>query len=214
MKENTKYHDHMFKGKIVVDEVQPWFDFGTSKPWDDPEIPWVLDNKVRRQILVILSKGPMSLKEIHEKANFSPKPILIESSEYAPKVQYQWSEETIHNHLMNLEWYNLIKSDGDNYQLMFPVLDHQDNDKLNEYAHKFADFWLKAVSEIKDEIQKSYANLDENPEILQIVIDKAVNKLYKLLKSQKLLPDDPNLKVLWAEQIRNIKFEEWVKKSF
>jgi hypothetical protein len=97
---------------------------------------------------------------------------------------------------------------------MFPVLDHQDNDKLNEYAHKFADYWLKAVSEIKDEIQKSYANLDENPEILQIVIDKAVNKLYKLLKSQKLLPDDPNLKVLWAEQIRNIKFEEWVKKSF
>ena len=80
MKEETKYHDYLFKGKSVIDEIQPWFDFGTGKPWDETEIPWVLDNKVRREILVILSNGPKNLKEIHEKTNFSPKPLLVDSS--------------------------------------------------------------------------------------------------------------------------------------
>ena len=214
MKENTKYHDHLFNGKIIVDEIQPWFDFGTGKPWDDPEIPWVLDNKVRREILIILSKGPKSLQEIHESTNFSPKPLLIESSQYTPTVRYQWSEATIQNHLMNLEWYHLIKNIDDKYELTFPIFNHQQNNQLNEYSLKFAEYWINIVSDMKAEFQKSYSRFDEQPELLEIIINKAVNKLYELLKARKMLPDESNLKALWAEQIRAIKFEDWVKKSF
>jgi len=214
LKENTKYHDHLFKGKIIVDKVQPWFDFGTGKPWDDPDIPWVLDNKVRRQILIILSKGPKNLKEIHENTNFSPKSLLIDSSQYTPTVQYQWSEETIRNHLMNLEWYNLIKSVDDKYQLTFPIFTNQESNQLDEYALKFAEYWIKIISDMKKDWQNSYTGFNKNPPLLEIIIDKAVNKLYELLKAEKMLPDESNLKALWAEQIRSIKFEDWVKNTF
>ena len=214
MKENTKYHDHLFNGKRIIDEIQPWFDFGTGKPWDEPDIPWVLDNKVRREILIILASGPKSLKEIHEKTNFSPKPLLIGTDQYTPTVKYQWSKETIQNHLMNLEWYKLIKFVDDKYELTFPIFNHQDNNQLNQYALKFADYWIKIILDMKNEFQKSYANFNEQPELLEIIIDKAVNKLYELLKEQKMLPNESNLKALWAEQIRAIKFEDWVKKTF
>ena len=77
MKENTKYHNYKFVGKINVDENQPWFDFTTAKPWDESEIPWILDNKVRREILIQLSKGPKTFDELYKLVNFSPKPLLI-----------------------------------------------------------------------------------------------------------------------------------------
>ena len=214
MKENTKYHDHLFNAKRVIDEIQPWFDFGTGKPWDDADIPWVLDNKVRRQILIILSQGPKSLKEIHEKTNFSPKSLLIEPSDYNPNLRYQWSEATIHNHLMNLEWYNLIKYVDDKYKLNFPIFSNQENNQLDKYALKFAEQWIKTISDAKKNLLKSYSDFDKKPELLEIIIDKAVNKLYELLKTDKMLPDESNLKVLWAEQIRDIKFEDWVKNIF
>lgn len=214
MKEETKYHDYLFKGKSVIDEIQPWFDFGTGKPWDETEIPWVLDNKVRREILVILSNGPKNLKEIHEKTNFSPKPLLVDSSQYHPTVKYQWSEATIHNHLMNLEWYNLIKFVDQKYELTFPIFNLKENNELNEFAFKFADLWIKIVSEMKAEFFKSYKNGKHHTELLEIIIDKAINRLYELLKAQDLLPNEPNLKALWAEQIRAIKFEDWVKRAF
>lgn len=214
LKENTKYHDHLFNGKRVIDEIQPWFDFGTGKPWDDPDIPWVFDNKVRRQILIILSQGPKSLKEIHNMTNFSPKSLLIEPSDYNPAVHYQWSEHTIHNHLMNLEWYNLIQSVGDKYELMFPIFNHKENDKLEQYALKFAKQWIKVISDMKKEVQHLYSDFNENPHLLEIIIEKAVNKLYELLKVEKMLTDESNLKALWAEQIRAIKFEDWVKNTF
>ncbi len=214
MKENTKYHDYLFNGKIVVDEIQPWFEFGTGKPWDDSEIPWVLDNKVRREILIILSDGSKTLKEIRDKIHFSPKPLLINQEKYNPKIKYQWDEATIQNHLMNLEWYNLIKVKDNKYELTFPIFKKKDMSNLEQYILQFANNWIKVILNTKEHLQKAYANSDNYPEILEILIDKAVGKLYELLKEQNLLPNEPNLKALWAEQIRAIKFEEWLKKAF
>ena len=82
MKENTKYNEYRFVGKINVDEIQPWFDFASSKPWDEGEIEWVLDNKVRREILIRLADGPKTFEELHEIINFSPQPLLISKNEY------------------------------------------------------------------------------------------------------------------------------------
>jgi hypothetical protein len=214
VKEDAKYHDHLFKGKSVINEIQPWFDFGTGKPWDETDIPWVLDNKVRREILIILSTGPKNLKEIHGKTNFSPKPLLVDSTQYNPTIKYQWSEATIQNHLMNLEWYNLIKFVNEKYELNFPIFNLKENTELNEFAFKFAHHWIKIVSEMKAEFLKSYKNINRHPELLEIIIDKAIDTLYELLKAQDLLPNKPNLKALWAEQIRAIKFEDWVNRAF
>jgi len=214
MKENTKYHDYLFKGKIVIDEIQPWFEFGTGRPWDDTEIPWVLDNKVRRQILINLSSGPKSLNEIYENTSFSPKPLLISPEQYSPNVKYQWNIDTIHNHLMNLEWYNLIKHKDNKYELTFPIFNQKDVIKMEKYVIKFADYWIKIISDIKEEFQQAYPHSDVRTKLLEILIDKAVNKLYDLLKKEALLPDKPNLKSLWSEQIRTEKFEEWLKKLY
>jgi hypothetical protein len=214
MKENTKYHDYLFNGKIIVDEIQPWFDFGTGKPWDDDEIPWVLDNKVRREILIILSSGPKTLKEIHKRTNFSPNSLLINPETYQPKVKYQWTEATIRNHLMNLEWYNLIKSKENKYELTFPIFDEKEVSNLDQFVLKFAKKWMQVIFDTKEQLQKAQENLTMRTELLEILIAKAVDKLYEQLKEQGLLPNEPNLKKLWAEQIRAIKFEEWLKKSF
>ena len=211
MKENTKYHNYRFIGKINVDEIQPWFDFTTTKPWDDPEIPWILDNKVRREILIKLADGPKSFQVLYENINFSPKPLLISKEEYECKVSYQWTKETIENHLMNLEWYKLINSKENQFELAIPIFSIEKSAKIESFIIKFAEHWIKIVKQLKNEI---YNKLGDMKPMLEVLIEKAVVKLYNLLKEEKLITDEPNIKILWAEQLRKIKFKDWVANNF
>ncbi|MFX1311163.1 MAG: hypothetical protein ACFFHD_00935 [Promethearchaeota archaeon] len=214
MNEKSKYHNYRFVGKINVDEIQPWFDFTTTKPWDDPEIPWILDNKVRREILIKLSKGPNSFQELYQKINFSPKPLLITKEEYNCKISYQWTKETIQNHLMNLEWYNLIKLSNDKYHLNIPILSIEESDKLEEFIVKFTENWIRIIQQLNNQIQEKIGEIKNNAVIFEILIEKSVEKLYNLLKREKIISDTPNIKVLWAEQLRKIKFEDWIAKNY
>lgn len=214
MKENTKYNSYRFRGKIHIDEIQPWYDFGTAEPWDDPEIPWVLDNKVRREILLILAKSPRSFDKLYQNLNFSPKPLLISKEEYECKIKYQWTEETIKNHLLNLEWYNLIKLQDDIYTVTFPLFTMDNLNDIEEYILKFAENWIKIINNTKEEIENKLGIYEEKTNLYEILVEKAVEKLFELLKNQNLIPNEPNTKVLWAEQLRKIKFDEWLKKNF
>jgi len=214
MKENTKYQDYRFRGKINVDEIEPWFDFGTTQPWDESEVPWVLDNKVRREILIILAKSPKTFEELYENLNFSPKPLLISKEEYECKLKYQWTKETIKNHLLNLEWYNLVKLQEDKYIVTFPIFTMESLNDMEEYILKFAESWVKVINDTKEEVKKKLSDYEEKTNLYSILVEKALEKLYELLKNQNLLPDEPNIKVLWAEQLRKIKFEDWLEKNF
>ncbi len=214
MKENTKYQNYRFIGKINVDEVMPWFDFATTKPWDEPEIPWILDNKVRREILIILAQGPKNFQELYERINFSPRPLLITEEEYKCNLSYQWTKKTIRNHLMNLEWYNLIKLNDNKYELTIPIFSIEESNKLEEYIAKFTENWVKIITRLKNEIQNKLGKIEKKEALYEILIEKSVEKLYEILKREKLLPDKPNIKVLWAEQLRKIKFEDWIAKNF
>ena len=215
MKENTKYNDYRFVGKINVDEIQPWFDFASNKPWDEGELPWILDNKVRREILINLADGPKSFEEIYKKINFSPKPLLISKDEYELKtISFQWSNETIKNHLTNLEWYDLIKHINGKYKLTFPVFTMEKLPDIEKYIVELAENWIKIIKQLKNGISEGLADMEDKVPIYEILVEKAVEKLYELLKKENLLPDVPNVKVLWAEQLRKIKFEEWVEKNY
>ncbi|MFW9827546.1 MAG: hypothetical protein ACFFEY_08145 [Candidatus Thorarchaeota archaeon] len=214
MKENTKYHNYRFIGKISVDEIQPWFDFTTLKPWDDPEIPWVLDNKVRREILIMLAKNPKNFEEIYENVNFSPCPLLITEEEYKCKISYQWTKKTLKNHLLNLEWYNLIKFIDGKYELVIPIINIEEYEKLEEYIIRFAENWMIIIKNLKDEIDKKIGTLNQMTSLYEILIQGAVENLYNLLKDDNLLPKIPNLKVLWAEQLRKIKFDKWIANNY
>lgn len=214
MKENTKYHNYRFVGKVNVDEIQPWFDFTTSKPWDEGEIPWIMENKVRREILIQLSSGSKNFDQIYETVNFSPKPLIISKEEYNCNVKYQWTRKTVENHLLNLEWYNLIKKTGDTFELTFPILKMDKMNQIESYISKFAENWIRIIKDLKDEINSKLGEISEKAPIHAILIEKAIEKLYVLLKNENLLPNEPNIKTLWAEQLREIKFEEWVEKNF
>ena len=214
MKENTKYQNYRFRGKINVDEIEPWFDFGTMKPWDELEVPWVLDNKVRREILIILAKSPKTFEELYDNLNFSPKPLLISKDEYECKLKYQWTKEIIKNHLLNLEWYNLVRLKEGKYILTFPIFTMESLNDVEEYVLKFAESWIKVINDTKEEVKKKLSDYEENTNLYSILIEKALEKLYELLKNQNLLPNKPNLKILWAEQLREIKFEDWLEKNF
>jgi hypothetical protein len=214
LKENTKYHDYRFVGEIDVDEIEPWFDSTTAKPWDDPEIPWVLDNKVRREILIKLTNGPKSFTDIYNNINFSPKPLLITKDEYECKISYQWTKETIENHLMNLEWYHLIKVRNNKYELNIPILSIEKSAQIEKYVIKFAETWIHIIEQLKNEINKNITGIQNKTLLYEILIKKAVENLYKLLKKEKILPNKPNIKTFFAEQLRSIKFEEWVAKNF
>ncbi len=206
MKENTKYTDYRFIGKINVDENQPWFDFASNKPWDEGEIPWVVENKVRREILIKLADGPKSFKEIYNNINFTPKPLLISKEEYECKVSFQWSKESVENHLMNLEWYNLIKQANSKYELTFPIFKMEQNDELETYITIYAENWIKIIKETKEELTAKLGNLNEKISLYEVLVEKAVEKLYELLKSENLLPNEPNIKSLCAEQLMKIIF--------
>jgi hypothetical protein len=214
MKENTKYHNYRFIGNIQVDEIQPWFDFTSLKPWDEGEIPWVLENRVRREILITLANGAKSFEELYETINFSPKPLLISEKEHNCNVQYQWTKETLENHLLNLEWYHLIIKNNERYELGLPILKLEDISEIETYIIKFSEAWIKTIKETKNQIQKHMDQNKKNYPLYQILVEKAVEKLYELLKNEEILPNEPNIKTLFAEQLRSIKFEEWVAKNF
>lgn len=214
MKENTKYHNYRFIGKLNIDEVQPWFDFASLKPWDEGEIPWVLENRVRREILIFLSDGAKSFKELYDNINFSAIPLLISKEEYECHVSYQWSEETLQNHLLNLEWYNLIERKNNKYNLTFPIFKLEDFTEIDRYVIKFSDAWLKVINDTKKVIESRFMDIKNNFLVYEIIIEKAVEKLQELLKHENVLPQEANLKALWAEQLRKIKFEQWLKKNY
>lgn len=214
MKENTKYNEYRFVGKINVDEIQPWFDFASSKPWDEGEIEWVLDNKVRREILIRLADGPKTFEELYENINFSPQPLLISKNEYECKVKYQWTKETIENHLLNLEWYKLIHQKDEKYELNFPIFRMGELTNMEKFIVKFAENWIKIIKELKKEINNKLGQIEEIAPVYAILVEKAVEKLYSILKNENFFPNEPNVKILWAEQLRSIKFEEWIEKNF
>jgi hypothetical protein len=214
MKENTKYNKYRFSGKIIIDQIQPWFDFGTAKPWDDPEIPWVLDNKVNREILTVLSKGPKTFEEIYEKLQFSPKSLLITQDEYHPQVHYQWEKDSIKNHLSNLEWYRLISKKNEKYTINFPILNIEDNIQLNQQAKKLVEEFLKPLNKSREEVTEQLQSNTNISEIYSLLIEKLSEELFLLLKEKGVLPDEPYIKTLWAEQLREEDFEEWVKKYY
>ncbi|MBY9008127.1 MAG: hypothetical protein KGD63_15410 [Candidatus Lokiarchaeota archaeon] len=215
MKENSKFNEYRFQGKIVVDDIQPWFDFATGSPWDEPEIPWVIDNKVRRQILVLLSKSSMTFEELYTMINFTPKPLIISEDEYHTNVKYQWSKQTLENHLLNLEWYKLIRKSRNKYESMVPILDYENASNIDNYVVKITDKWLSIIKEIKDDISyKIKYNGEPKIHTLTILLEKVIEKLYESLKKENLLPNIPNIKSLWLEQLRKIKFNEWVSKNF
>lgn len=214
MKENSKYHKFRFVGKINVDEIQPWFDFTSVKPWDEAEIPWMLDNRVRREILFILSDNSLTIDELHDKVNFSPKALLVTEEEHHVNVTYQWPRHTIENHLLNLEWYNLIQKKDNKYYLTFPVLKSAEKEKVKSYITKFANHWIKIIQDLKDDIKKDLGSLEKKTALYEILVENATERLYALLKAEGLLPDEPNVKALWAEQLRDVNFEEWVQQNF
>ncbi len=216
MKENTKYNEFRFVGNIRVDEIQPWFDFDKGKPWDEEEVPWVLENKVRRQILIFLAEnGPQNFQKIYNSLNFSPKPLLITPDEYVPRIKYQWTKETLENHLLNLEWYKLIRKRDDNYEITFPIYTMTTIEKLERQATIFAENWAQIIKSAKSEVTKELGDVVVKEDALyEILIEKTVDRLYDLLKRENLLPNIPNVRSLWAEQLRAIKFEEWVAKNF
>jgi len=215
LKETTKYNNYRFFGKINVDEIQPWFDFDKAKPWDEMEVPWVLENKVRREILLLLAESAKTFDEIYELLSFSPKPLIIEESEHHVRVKYQWTKETIENHLLNLEWYDLLKKSCDKYEITIPILKMEKIEEINNYILKIADKWSEVIKSIKAEASEKFIDLNsEKTPLFSVLIEKTVEKLYSILKIQGILPDVPNIKTLWAEQLRKIKFEDWVSNNF
>lgn len=215
MKETTKYNNYRFVGKINVDEIQPWFDFDKAKPWDDMEVPWLLENKVRREIVIRLAKGPKTFQQLYEGLNFSPRPLLISKEEYQTTIKYQWTKETLENHLLNLEWYDLIKKNGDKYEITIPILKKEKNDEIEAYVALIADKWIEVIKELKEEAKKKFSDVghDKAP-LFSVLTEKAVELLYAKMKKEGLLPDVPNIKTLWAEQLRTIKFEQWISENF
>jgi len=211
-----KYSNYRFNAKINIEEIQPWFDFDRGKPWDEREVPWPLENKVRREILITLAnEGPKSFKELLNYIRFAPKPLLIQKEEYEPHVRFQWSEQVLENHLLNLEWYNLIRKRDNKYEITFPVLNIETLNSLDKYITLFAEYWINIIKETKEKVQAEFSDINkDNNSLYQILLDKTVDKLYTMLKKERLLPQEANIKALWAEQLRKIKFEEWVKDNF
>jgi hypothetical protein len=211
-----KYNNYRFIGKINIEEIQPWFDFDRGKPWDEKEVPWPLENKVRREILITLAReGPKTFHQLLNYIRFAPKPLLIKQDEYRPQVKFQWNEHVIENHLLNLEWYNLIQKRDDQYEITFPVLEIEQLNSLDKYVNIFAEKWINIIQETKEEVQAKFEDINKDGKSLyQILLDKTLDKLYKLLKGEGLLPQESNIKALWAEELRKMKFEQWVQDNF
>jgi hypothetical protein len=87
------------------------------------------------------------------------------------------------------------------------VLTINDLYNLEEITLRIAHNWIEIIRKMKLE-------LEEQGIKYEILIEKTVEQLYSLLKEEKMLPNIPNIKNLWTEQLRESKFEDWVKTNF
>jgi len=114
-----------------------------------------------------------------------------------------------------MEWNNLIKKNNDKYEITFPVFKLENSNDMEKFTSKIAENWVKIIQESKTEMEKSLKNVKTDPNNLVILIEKIVEKLYETLKKEKILrTEEPNLKLLWADQLRKSKFENWLEKNF
>ncbi|MFX1297093.1 MAG: hypothetical protein ACFFD2_19850, partial [Promethearchaeota archaeon] len=94
------------------------------------------------------------------------------------------------------------------------ILKMEDVNNMEKYISIFAEHWVTIIKETKEKIAKELGDIKNDPKFYIILVEKTIEKLYLLLKETNILPQEPNIKALWAEQLRNVKFEKWLEKNF
>ncbi|MFX0162182.1 MAG: hypothetical protein ACFE68_02420 [Candidatus Hodarchaeota archaeon] len=155
-----------FSGVPRFRKFETWYDRTTFEPWSEEKIHWLFQNKYRRMIVEVLSKGPRSEEELFEALVVRKEPLLADPSKV--KVSLRVPMEALKSHLDSMEKLRVIlKGEDGKYRLNIVLLNREEVEELERIAEDVAEKTALEISKHKGELEA--LSSDKNDRLREII---------------------------------------------
>lgn len=162
-----------FSGVPRFRKFETWYDRTTFEPWSEEKIHWLFQNKYRRMIVEVLSKGPRSEEELFEALVVRKEPLLADPSKV--KVSLRVPMEALRNHLDSMEKLRaILKGEDGKYRLNIVLLNREEVEELERIAEDVAEKTALEISKHKGELEALISDKDDR---LREIIDPLLEKV-------------------------------------
>ena len=162
-----------FSGVPRFRKFETWYDRTTFEPWSEEKIHWLFQNKYRRMIVEVLSKGPRSEEELFEALVVRKEPLLADPSKV--KVSLRVPMEALRSHLDSMEKLRaILKGEDGKYRLNIVLLNREEVEELERIAEDVAEKTALEISKHKGELEALISDKDDR---LREIIDPLLEKV-------------------------------------
>ncbi len=162
-----------FSGVPRFRRFETWYDRTTFEPWSEEKIHWLFQNKYRRMIVEVLSKGPKSEEELFEALVVRKEPLLADPSKV--KVSLQVPREALRSHLDSMEKLRaILKGEDGKYRLNIVLLKREEVEELERIAEDVAEKTALEISKHKGELEALSSDKEDR---LREIIDPLLEKV-------------------------------------
>ncbi len=155
-----------FSGVPRFRKFETWYDRTTFEPWSEEKIHWLFQNKYRRMIVEVLSKGPRSEEELFEALVVRKEPLLADPSKV--KVSLRVPIEALKSHLDSMEKLRaILKGEDGKYRLNIVLLNREEVEELERIAEDVAEKTALEISKHKGELEA--LSSDKNDRLREII---------------------------------------------
>jgi len=149
-----------FTGVPRFKKFEIWYDRTTFEPWSEEKIHWLFQNKYRRMIVEVLSKGSKSEEELFEVLVIRKEPLLVDPSKV--KVSLQVPREALRSHLDSMEKLRaVLKGEDGRYKLNIVLLSREEVGELERIAEDVAEKIALEISKHKGELEALSGGKDD-----------------------------------------------------
>lgn len=153
---------------------ETWYDRTTFEPWSEEKIHWLFQNKYRRMIVEVLSRGPRSEEELFEVLVVKMEPLLADPSKV--KVFLRVPREALTSHLDSmLKLRAILKGDDGRFRLNIVLLNREKVEELERIAEDVAEKTALEISKHKSELEA--LNSGEGDDRLGGIIDPLLERV-------------------------------------
>lgn len=198
--------DFKFSGEARFKIPEPWYERTSREPWEEGKVSWLFENKYRRLIVAVLSKGPKTEKELSE-ISVALKPHLFK----IPETKIKMSEKALKNHLKNLVWYGLIREDKGKYFLNFTFLSKENLDYLDEETIILAQKLGEMIAENREKIIKAVNGSLSLEKLLTPLLKRVALKTAEILEEKEIVKYEWQTYERWVEEFDLDAFRDWAK---
>ena len=162
-----------FSGVPRFRRFETWYDRTTFEPWSEEKIHWLFQNKYRRMIVEVLSKGSRSEEELFDGLVVRKEPLLADPSKV--KVSLRVPREALRSHLDSMEKLGaILKGEDGKYRLNIVLLNREEVEELERIAEDVAEKTVLEISKHKGELEALSSDKEGR---LREIIDPLLEKV-------------------------------------